>query len=195
MSFDSLHLPPRLIADLYENSLVSPGKAATQSASDTTGNQSKANRPAPSSAKPGQEQPFPSNESYRFLGSNARQILIIVHEPDQAFLSDPHLQLLTKMLEACKLHLGDVAIINHAVKAARMELLHSQFNSQIVLLFGVTPAEAGMPIAFPAFRLQDYAGARFLYAPGLDEIDQPTEEARLLKSSLWICLKQIFNIA
>lgn len=195
MSFDSLQLPPRLIVDLYEKSLMSPVNPESRPAPDASHKQSEAILPTPDPQRPGHEQSSPLNEAYRFLGSNSRHILIIVDEPEQAFLSDPHLQLLTKMLEACKLHLGDVAIVNNAVKAARIEALRSQLNSQIILLFGVSPADAGMPIAFPPFRLQDYAGARFLYAPGLDEIDQPTEEARLLKSKLWLCLKQIFNIA
>jgi len=43
---------------------------------------------------------------------------------------------------------------------------------------------------FPHFQQQKFTGITFLFSPSLNEL----ENDKLLKSKLWICLKQIFNI-
>ena len=49
-----------------------------------------------------------------YLGNNGKNISILVHEPEAAFLSEESLDFLTKILGACKLNMGDVAVINIA---------------------------------------------------------------------------------
>src|SRR5687768_12630662 len=52
-------------------------------------------------------------ERFRFLGSNKKNILIIVHKPDVPFIEDNELQFLSTVLAACKLNIADIAVLNN----------------------------------------------------------------------------------
>ena len=64
------------------------------------------------------------------------------------------------------------------------------FKSKIVLLFAVEPASFGLPMSFPHFQIQPFAGNSFLFSPSLKEL----ENDKMLKSKLWVCLKRLFNL-
>lgn len=185
MSLSDITLPGNIIADLYKKSLVQTGFTETA--------------PKPSVAqKP--ENPFPpvstavTSNNYKILGNNQQQVTIVVDFEEEIFLPDKHLQFLTKMLEACKLNLGDVAIVNHAKKPVDMELIREQLNPTYVLLFGVEPVTAKLPMNFPAFKEQAYAGSTYLHTPGLGMLNVDNEEGKLLKSKLWVCLRKLFKV-
>jgi hypothetical protein len=175
MSLSDISLPGSVIADLYKDKLVQAGpkEAIDPVAADKTAT---------------------TTNNYKFLGNNQQQVTIIVDYKDETFIPDKHLQFLTKMLEACKLNLGDVAIVNHAKKEVDMELLRQQLNPAYVLLFGVEPVVTKLPLNFPQFKEQAFAGASYLYTPALDALNQDSEEGKLQKSKLWVCLKKLFKV-
>lgn len=156
-----------------------------QTIDDTHSSQS-ITRPQPASDAPG--------APYRFLGKNAQHVSIVVFSPTEPFLPDDQLALLTKMLDACRLNLGDVAIINHATQPVHFSRLAEQLQPKRVILFGIQPELTGLPLSFPPFKEQEYAGCTYLLATSLTEMNQPTEEGKLLKGKLWGCLKKMFNI-
>jgi hypothetical protein len=108
------------------------------------------------------------------------------------FVPEADLQFLTKMLGACKLNMADVAIINHATAPVAIDQLKVQLQPKSLLLFGVEPADIQLPISFPPFKEQAYAGTTYLFTPSLTALNQETEEAKLLKRKLWECLKRMF---
>ena len=136
----------------------------------------------------------PSGPVYKSLGNNRKQITIIVQSPGIAFLPDDQLTVLTRMLEACRMNMGDVAIVNHASEPVVIQSLRQQLNPAIILLFGIQPVDIGLPINFPVFKIQAYDDCTYLYSPSLAELLPPTEESKLLKSKLWVCLKTLFGI-
>ncbi len=137
--------------------------------------------------------PSPAS-AYKVLGNNRQHVAVIVRFPGEAFLPENHLQMLTKMLGACKLNLGDVAIVNDATQQVNINVLKDQLSPKRVLLFGVSPEETGLPLNFPAFKDQEYAGSTYLYTPSLDELNKETEEGKVLKRKLWESLKKIFGV-
>ena len=132
--------------------------------------------------------------SYKFLGNNRKQIAIIIHSPGTAFLPDNQLSFLTKILEACRMNIGDIAIVNTATTPILIAQLRQQLNPNTVLLFGLEPVTIKLPINFPLFRLQPYDACTYLSAPALSLLVENSEESKLLKSKLWICLKTLFNV-
>jgi hypothetical protein len=136
----------------------------------------------------------PAPPAYKYLGRNQKRITIIVQSPGIAFLPDDQLNVLTKMLEACRMNIGDVAIVNHINTPIVITTLKEQLNPSIVLLFGIQPVEIRLPINFPTFKIQAYDECTYLYAPPLSELVPPTAESKLLKSKLWICLKDLFGV-
>lgn len=133
----------------------------------------------------------PAEPSWKFLGSNEQNLLMLVNYPDAVHLPDTELTFLTNMLAACKRSLGDVAIVNrnNYLNTPYKEIL-SHFQSRIVFLFGLEPAGLGLPVSFPPFQVQSVAGITYLYTPPLEQIQGDA----LLKSKLWVCLRSIFGI-
>ena len=181
MGLNDIELPSSLIASLYARSLVMPEGAELQESSQLP---TAVASPAPSSETP-------ANQQWKFLGSNKKNILIIVDYPGVLHLPDEELNFLTKMLTACKLDLGDVAILNrHHYPAVAPKDLFSFFGSRIIFLFGVDPVSFGLPVSFPQYQVQAVAPSTYLYAPTLGE----HLKDELLKSKLWVCLKRIFAL-
>jgi hypothetical protein len=144
----------------------------------------------PPAARPAEQTP----SGYKILGKNLRKITIIVHSPGIAFLADDELNVLTRMLEACRMNIGDVAIVNHASTPVAVAALKQQLQPSFILLFGPTPPDIGLPMDFPVFKIQPYDQCTYLTAPSLQELVKPGDESKLLKSKLWVCLKTLFEI-
>lgn len=176
MDLSDLTLPGSVIADLYKQSLV------------------QADAPIPAPVVAAENKTGENGNNYKYLGNNQQHITLVVSFENEAWLPDHHLQFLTKMLEACKLNLGDVAIVNHAKKEVDIEQLKEQLRPVNVLLFGVEPVAIRLPLNFPQFKEQAYAGVTYLYTPPLDLLNQDNEEGKLLKSKLWVCLRKLFKI-
>ena len=79
MSLDNIYLSKKITSALYKDLLVD----AKQS-----------------------ENVFPR---YKFLGNNQKQITFVVQSHDVVFVEEKHLSFITKMLEACKMNIGDIA--------------------------------------------------------------------------------------
>ena len=106
-------------------------------------------------------------------------------------MPDSEFSFFTGILSACKLTVADVAIvnINNHPQASYKELT-SFFTSKIVFLFDIEPAAFGLPMNFPHYQIQSFAGNSFLYSPSLKDL----EDDKVQKSKLWICLKRLFNL-
>jgi len=182
MSMNDLKLSSNIIAALYPSSLVNLDKTdiilQTQPIQPIAGEISK-------------EPQLSIETNWKYLGSNQKNILIVVNYDAVVHLPDEELGFLTNMLAACKLSLGDVAIVNwNTYKKNDYKEFLTYFKSQIVFLFGVEPADFGLPVSFPFFQVQSVANCTFLYTPVLQE--QRTDA--LLKSKLWVSLRNIFGI-
>jgi hypothetical protein len=213
MSLNNIKLPDFVIADLYRRSLIQP------SASDFDGLPQAMPEvmPQPEARTVAESQPItkmPVKEpiaekvaekiteappvkvaepvAYKILGNNKKQITVVVNCPNDVFVPEADLQFLTKMLGACKLNMADVAIVNHATAAIAIDRIKMQLQPKYVLLFGVEPSTIQLPISFPSFKEQPYAGTTYLFTPALSELNLETEDAKVLKRKLWDCLKRIF---
>ena len=149
MSLNHISIPPQLLADLYQHSLIgSPATAAPQIP------------------------PVP------FLGKNGRNILIVVNQPEVPFLPDAELAFLTKILTACQLGLMDVAIVNWA-KAPHHDAaaVLAQFSAKALILFDLAPLQFGLAHALSPYTVGNDGGVQFVAAPALHEIEK-TKEAK-----------------
>ena len=152
-------------------------------------------QPTSSTPQPAaQPAPPETTAPYKTLGNHRRKITILVNAPGSPFLPDNQLSFLTKILEACRLNMGDVAIVNHASTPVNITALRAQLQPSVILLFGLEPTTIRLPINFPVFKLQPYDQCTYLSAPALDLMVQTSEESKLLKSKLWLCLKSLFEV-
>jgi hypothetical protein len=172
MNLNTIELPDFIVREWYKDTLLAP--------------QSHAASPSP---------PPPSSPApLKHLGNNRRHITLLVHAPGAPFLPDDQLTFLTRILEACRMTLADVAIVNHAVTPVSIADIRQHLQPKTTLLFGIEPSALRLPINFPKFKPLDYDGCTYLSAPDLDQLVPNTEESKLLKSKLWVCLKTIFDV-
>jgi len=185
-----------------------PPQPAAERAPEPAPQPPKASQPQPAAVQPAPEpkpvpapqrtpEPAPGPETpdaYKFLGKNGKKITILVQSPGIPFLPDNALTFLTKILEACRLTLGDVAIVNAATAPVNITALRRQLQPSAILLFGLEPTAIRLPINFPEFKIQPYDNCSYLSAPPLTHLVAQTEESKLLKSKLWVCLKTLFSV-
>ena len=176
MSLEKINLPAAVLAGLYKDKLVLPGEDVPSKTEAETRSEKK------------------KNSGYRSLGENGKRILILVNYPNIGFLPENDLEFLAKMLAACKLNLGDVAIVNHSEQSLSFEKIKKQFNPLIAIAFGLEPEMVGLPLNFPHFQSQVYDSCTHLYVPAFDEITAETEKGKLNKSKLWVSLRNLFNV-
>jgi len=175
MNSENSPLPGFVLADLFKNSLV------------IMDNEQKAVKEKPKKA-------IVSADRQWYLGSNLRNITLIVNEKDAVYLPDDALQFLSSILGACKLNLGDVAIVNHHNDPLNYISLKEKLQPGFLILFGVSAQQIELPFTVPNFQVQKYDNCSFLLAPPLASMLGNGPEAKLEKSKLWLCLKNMFSI-
>ena len=176
MDLNNIELPAFVVADLYGHSLVETSLPEQETKKAIIPEERKINA---------------DQTGFKHLGNNQRFILIVVNNQEAVFLSDKELTFLTGILTACKLSLADVAIVNlNNHPDVSYKELSSFFTSRIVLLFDIEPADFGLPMSFPHYQVQPFAGNSFLYSASLTNLENDREE----KLKLWTSLKRLFNL-
>ncbi len=135
-----------------------------------------------------------NTERQWYLGSNLRKITLLVNEKEAVYLADDSLQFLSSILGACKLNLGDVAIVNYHNDPVNYPFLKEKLVPNHLILFGVTANEIQLPFMVPYYQVQKHDNRSFLLAPALDTMLGTSQEAKLEKSKLWLSLKSMFGI-
>ncbi len=182
MSLNNIQLNSSHLAALYKNSLVETGKIPQIKENVFTS--------PPVETEKLKEINAPVRE-WKYLGEYKKNILLIVRYANATYLPDEQLNFLTSILGACKLSLGDVAILNLANAPADIyKPIFDQFKSRVTVLFGITPTEFAMPVNFPEFQVQAFNNCTFLHTPIIEEL----ETDKVLKSKLWVCLRRIFGV-
>ena len=170
MSLNNLILPDLLVTHLYKDSLIS-----IREKEDLTQTPEKAEAP-------------------QFLGNHSKQIAVFVYYTDELYLPEPQLNFLANILKACNLNIADIAIINLAKQALTFEHINKSMGSRKMIFFKTDPAIIGIDQPIPSFSVREYDGVSVLKATALEDMNQPSDESKLLKSKLWLCLKELFSV-
>jgi len=166
MGLENIQLSTSTLVDLYKDVLVELDKNQLPSVNEKT-------------------------ISIPILGENKRKIVLVVSYSKEAFLPSNALQFLCGILNACNLTMDDIAILNIAsLPLTTYDNWNAHLKSNVIILFGLSPESIGVPLHFPFFQIQTFNKIQFLSSPSLEEL----ETDKLLKSKLWICLKNLFSI-
>lgn len=164
MSLDQLQLDPYLLARIYIQPII-PGESA----------------PVVTEQK--------SIPQVKFLGENQKNIALFIQNENEAYLNDELFNLLANILNACKLSMQDVALIN-IVNYPALPLTGWQqaVSLQRGIAFGITPASLGLE-PLPPYQIHTAGGIQLLFSDPLQSI----AEDKALKAKLWTGLKQLFQ--
>lgn len=177
MALNDIQLNLPVLVGLYRNCLVEI--ADRQEAEDVFDDSSKI------------EKKEDSPKEWKFLGEFKKNILLIVRYSEATYLPDEQLNFLITILKACKISLGDVAVLNITnAPSVDYKDIQEKFKSSFTILLGLTPQEFEMPVNFPEFQVQLVNNCTFLHTPSLEKVE--TDE--VLKSKLWVCLRRMFGV-
>ena len=174
MDLNNMDLSASLVAEFYKTHLVETAivKSATQPAK--TGNKE-------------------TKKELAYLGKNKKNICLLVSYADDVYLPDDQLNFLTAILQACQLNLGDVAIVNNARTKLSFEELRKQITCNYLLIFGVNTGQIGIE-EIPMYTIQNISDCYVVYSAAAEQLNTKDAESKMLKSKLWNCLKQLFNV-
>lgn len=165
MDLNHIQLSGTQLADLYRNQLVSDGKSET----------------IPVAA------PAVTAE-IAFKGKNRKQFLWLVEVDSHPFLSDADFQFLTQVLEACKLNIEDIALVNLNRSTYTTTALIAQFQPGIIITSGLNKQLEGFGNEDYLVRKHDHI--YYLSTESLEEVRGDKSK----KSRLWTGLKEMLGL-
>lgn len=165
MSLDQLQLDPYLLAQMYDQPIIP-----------------EEHRPQPAVAK--------ALPKIKYLGENQKNILLLIQNESEAYLNEELFNLLANILNACKLGMQDVALINIAQYPG---LTLADYKQAVpvkqCIIFAIPPASLGLQTMQP-YLLETHEQITALYSDHLQLIATDKQ----LKGRLWQGLKQLFGI-
>ena len=173
MDVNHIQLTPSLITGFYKNHLVESADVKP--------------------IAPAAPENIHTKKEIQYLGKNQKGICILVEYPKDVYLPDDQLHFLTSILQACRLNLGDVAIINHYREKISFTELSKQLTCNYLLVFGVGLSPLGLS-EMPLFSIQHINDCSIVHAPAAEQLNNNNPESKMLKSRLWTSLKQMFNV-
>lgn len=187
MNSENNLLPPFVIASLYKDDLVLvDAKETSKHPITTETKKSAAIAPAVEEAQP--------IKPIVFLGDNQKKITILLKDSSAVHVADESLQFLTAILAACKLNMGDVAIVNTANQTINYTQIKTELHPTTLLIFDINAASIALPFEVPQYQVQQYDNCTLLFSAPLQSMLVKTDAAKLEKGKLWNALKKTFNI-
>lgn len=167
MSLDNFQITPRMVCEMYKDSIVVLDER--QILTDSL-----------------------KSKNILFLGGNEKNILILVNDPEFLHLNEPDLIFLTKVLTQCNLTLADVCIINTKnTKSVSFNDIIDEINPSKIIDFGLnTSTLTGFSVSTKKYEVLNSDGISYLFAGNLENIKDDKAE----KKELWNCLKKMFSI-
>ncbi len=123
-----------------------------------------------------------------FKGKNKKNIVWLIEEHDHLFLNDTDFQFLTKVIEACRLNLDDIALVNMNDAANELELIINQLNPVLLLVSGVSANKISFNTQL--YTIEQANGFTVFITDSVEDLRNDTAK----KSKLWVGLKQILSI-
>jgi hypothetical protein len=190
-------LPPAVLVSLYKDTLVLPEKeiidvkkeaaaineaigkeAITTTSANEIVNELKASTPTP----------------VKYLGDHLKKVMVIVNDPSAVHLNETDLGLLSSILNACKLTLADIALINVAQQPLSLHEMLTTLPSQFVLAFELNSNALKIKLPTALYKPIVLGEAQILFSNGLQTMQGADQIAKLEKGKLWNALKLLFKL-
>ena len=169
MSLEHIQIDPYFLARIFNQPIIPGEKPAVV-------------KPVAAPAAPLQK--------IKYLGENQKNIALLIQNENEVFLNEELFNLLTNILNACKLGMQDVALINlHAYPGATFDALQQAVPMKQVVFFGIDPETIGLQGIAP-YQVNQAGSSSVLYSSELSVIAQD----KVMKGRLWNGLKQLLGI-
>ncbi len=133
------------------------------------------------------EVPATAPVTFKYLGKNQKNVLILVHDAQNEVSTERGRELLRNLVKAIQLTANDFALLNYAAHAGtKLDDFSGFFSSRLVLAFGVTPVQLGMEERAQNV-LHMHGTMQLVFSGNLDQLAADQDG----KKTLWESLKQI----
>ena len=130
----------------------------------------------------------------KYLGDHLKKIAVIVNDPEAVYLNETDLGLLSSILNACKLTLADIALINIAQQPLSLHEIIETLPSQLILVFELTGAQLKIKLPTTLYKQIVLGETHILFSASLKSMQGADQTAKLEKSKLWNALKLLFKL-
>lgn len=122
---------------------------------------------------------------FKYLGSNKRNILILVNDDQNEVSDEAGRELLRKIVKSVNLTANDFALLNYAkYKGADFKQLQTYFSCNLVFAFGVTPAQLSIATLHPENAVVSEGAVSMIFSGELKALDQNPAGKKALWGSL-----------
>jgi hypothetical protein len=193
MSSDKATLPAAVIASLYKNSIVMPETESIATTKKTT--VTVENTPTQI-----QQEEEPINEAIittgplKYLGEHKKNITIVVNDANAVYLNEDDFILLTSILNACKLTIADIALINIAKQSTSLHQCLNELPSTHLIAFDITPEQLKVKLPSTIYKAHVVGDTTIVFSEALFAMRDSSAQAKQEKAKLWQILKSIFKL-
>jgi hypothetical protein len=130
----------------------------------------------------------------KFLGEHQKKILVLVQDINAVHLNERAFDLLTSILNACKLTIADIALINLANKNFSLHQILTQVPSDFVLIFDINPTQLKIKLPTKLYTPILLGATQLLFSNNLSAMQGLDQDSKIEKTKLWSALKIIFKL-
>ena len=190
-------LPAVALVSLFKDTLVLPDQKMKSIENEVTAAitaKGKENLAITSTHEAVNEEQSVTPTPIKYLGDHVKKIIIIVHDDEAVYLNETDLGLLSSILNACKLTLADIALINTAKQPLSLHEILATLPSQLVLVFELTGAQLKIKLPATLYKPIVLGETHILFSSSLHRMQGADQDAKLEKSKLWNALKLLFKL-
>ncbi len=130
----------------------------------------------------------------KHLGDHSKKIVVIVDDPASVYLNEPDFILLTSILNACRLTIADIALVNIGNQKASLHQILNNLPSKLVIAFEVDSKALKIKLPTNLYKLTPLGDSNLLFSKSLSSMQGLDSAAKQEKAKLWAVLKQIFQL-
>ena len=130
----------------------------------------------------------------KYLGDHLKKIIVLVHDNNAVHLNETDLGLLSSILNACKLTLADIALINIAQQPLALHEMLITLPSQFVISFDINSTQIKIKLPTTLYKPIVLGDTQILFSNSLQSMQGTDQNAKLEKSKLWNALKLLFKL-
>ncbi len=202
-------LPPAVLVSLFKDSLVLPENkinptqieaenANLAETQEAFANKNKKKEPSIESdnneegAAP--EEVIEALTNFKYLGDHHKKIVVLVSDPASVYLNEADFILLTSILNACRLTIADIALVNLGNQKAGLHQILNLLPSKLVIAFELDSKALKIKLPTQLYKVIPLGENNLLFSKSLASMQGTDIAAKQEKAKLWAVLKQIFQL-
>lgn len=128
------------------------------------------------------------------LGEHNKKITVIVNDPNSVHLNEMDFILLTSILNACRLTIADIALINLGKQPVGLHQILQEYPSTLVISFAVDATQLKVKLPNTLYKVSQLGESHILFSNALSSMQGTGLDAKQEKGKLWTVLKKIFEL-